>query len=59
MGLYSLSFLGMSSVGSLMAGALAGWIGAPAAVILGVSICVVVGLCLLAQGGVTDDPLPS
>lgn len=44
MGVYSLSFLGMSSVGSLLAGALARWIGAPGTLTVGVSICTVVGL---------------
>jgi len=49
MGFYSLSFLGMSSVGSLLSGALAKWLGAPGAVILGASVCAVVGLLLMRR----------
>ncbi len=49
MGLYSLSFLGMSSVGSLLAGALTRWIGAPGAVLGGVSVCLIVGVMFCGQ----------
>lgn len=44
MSFYSLCFLGMSSIGSLVTGVLARFFGAPGAVILGAGVCVVVGL---------------
>ena len=44
MGFYSLCFLGMSSIGSLLVGFLAKIIGAPAAVATGASICILIGL---------------
>ncbi len=44
MGFYSLCFLGMSSVGSMIAGTLARFLTAPVAVILGSVICCTVGL---------------
>lgn len=44
MGFYSLCFLGMSSVGSLITGFLAKSIGAPAAVAVGACICIGIGL---------------
>jgi MFS family permease len=46
MGFYSLSFLGMSSLGSLVTGALAKYLTAPGAVIVGVVVCVLVALVL-------------
>lgn len=55
MGFYSLSFLGMSSVGSLLAGTLASWITAPWAVLLGVVLCS--GVALLTFGKII--PVPS
>jgi MFS family permease len=42
MGFYSLCFLGMSSLGSLVSGFLANSFGAPAAVIAGASVCMIV-----------------
>ena len=51
MGFYSLSFLGMNSVGSLLSGALGKWLGAPGAVMLGASICAVVGLMVMRLSG--------
>jgi MFS family permease len=44
MGFYSLSFLGTSSIGSLISGLLAKVFSAPTAVITGASICMVIGL---------------
>ncbi len=44
MGFYSLCFLGMSSIGSLLTGFLANHIGAPHAVMLGAITCMAVGL---------------
>ncbi len=44
MGFYSLSFLGMSSVGALVTGFLAKSVGAPMAVTIGASICMVIGV---------------
>ena len=44
MGFYSLCFLGMSSIGSLLTGFLAKLLGAPAAVIIGACACLTVGL---------------
>ncbi|WP_411828098.1 MFS transporter [Luteolibacter sp. AS25] len=44
MGFYSLCFLGMSSVGGLMMGALAKLFGAPTAVVIGMTICLIVGI---------------
>jgi MFS family permease len=44
MGFYSLCFLGLGSIGSLVTGFLAKLIGAPGAVILGAAVCVAVGL---------------
>ncbi len=49
MGFYSLSFLGMSSVGSLLSGTLAKWLGAPGAVLLGATVCALVGLLLMRR----------
>lgn len=46
MGFYSLSFLGMSSVGSLVAGTLAKFFGAPGAVIAGAVVCMLVALVM-------------
>lgn len=46
MGFYSLCFLGLGSVGSLLTGVLARWLGAPGAVIVGASVCLVVGILL-------------
>lgn len=44
MGFYSLCFLGLGSVGSLITGTLARWFGAPGAVLTGAAICVLIGL---------------
>lgn len=44
MGFYALCFLGMSSIGSLISGTLAKFIGAPGSVLLGATICIGVGL---------------
>lgn len=55
MGFYSLSFLGMSSVGSLVAGLAAKLLGAPAAVTLGAVVCIVVGLLVFRR----IIPIPS
>ncbi|HRQ88501.1 MAG TPA: MFS transporter [Bacteroidia bacterium] len=44
MGFYSLCFLGLSSVGGLLAGLLAKWLGAPGAVMCGTGMCALVGL---------------
>lgn len=44
MGFYSLCFLGLSSIGSLVAGVLAKSFGAPAAVTIGASVCIGIGL---------------
>ncbi|MES2477078.1 MAG: MFS transporter [Verrucomicrobiota bacterium] len=49
MGFYSLCFLGMSSVGSLITGFLAQALGAPAAVATGASICIVIGLLVFRR----------
>ncbi len=47
MALYSMMFLGMAPLGALLAGVLAGRIGAPLTVALGGSVCVVAGLVFL------------
>jgi MFS family permease len=44
MALYGMAFLGMMPLGSLMAGYLAEWIGAPMTVALGGVVCIVTGL---------------
>ncbi|MCP5532668.1 MAG: MFS transporter [Akkermansiaceae bacterium] len=44
MGFYSLCFLGLGSVGSLLTGALARLLGAPGAVLLGSAVCFSIGL---------------
>ncbi len=49
MGFYSLCFLGMSSVGSLVTGLLAKAFGAPAAVMIGVAISATVGLLVFKR----------
>ena len=49
MGFYSLCFLGMSSLGSLLSGALAKWLGAPGTVMLGAAVCALVGLLLMRR----------
>lgn len=49
MGFYSLSFLGMSSLGSLLSGMLAKWLTAPGAVMLGGGVCAVVGLLVMRR----------
>lgn len=49
MGFYSLCFLGLGSVGSLVAGFLASHLGAPGAVMLGAGVCVAVGLLLFRR----------
>ncbi|MBB5352387.1 MFS family permease [Haloferula luteola] len=46
MGFYSLAFLGLSSVGSLLTGFLAKHFGAPQAVVIGTSVCALIGLLL-------------
>lgn len=46
MSVYTLMFLGMAPLGSLQAGALAHWLGAPTAVRIGVSVCAIVALIL-------------
>lgn len=55
MGFYSLCFLGMSSVGSLLTGLLSKYLGAPGAVILGAGVCIAVGL--MVRGRII--PIPS
>ncbi|GAA5482394.1 MFS transporter [Haloferula sargassicola] len=49
MGFYSLAFLGLSSVGSLLTGFLASHLGATRTVILGASVCAIVGTLLLRR----------
>lgn len=49
MGFYSLCFLGLGSVGSLLAGFLARHLGACGAVMLGAGVCVTVGLLLFRR----------
>lgn len=46
MGFYALSFLGTSSIGSLIAGWLANLLGAPITVLIGVAVCVAVAIIL-------------
>ena len=49
MGFYSMAFLGMTPFGSLVAGALAGTIGAPQTVLIGGSVCLVGGVLFAIQ----------
>lgn len=49
MGVYSLCFLGLSSIGGLLGGALARLLGAPGAVLLGAAVSALVGLALFRQ----------
>ncbi|MCB1224567.1 MAG: MFS transporter, partial [Verrucomicrobiales bacterium] len=55
MGFYSLCFLGMSSIGGLVTGAMARLWGAPAAVLVGMAICVTVGVMVITR----IIPIPS
>ena len=55
MGFYSLCFLGMSSLGSLLTGILAHSFGAPNAIIIGATICIVMGLLVMRR----IIPIPS
>lgn len=49
MGFYSLCFLGLGSAGSLVAGFLAKHLSAPVAVVIGSSVCVIVGLLVFKR----------
>ncbi len=49
MGFYSLAFLGLSSVGSLLTGFLAKHLGTPQTVALGATVCAVIGSLLLRR----------
>lgn len=49
MGFYSLCFLGMSSIGSLFTGFLARLVGAPAAVLTGACVCMLIGLLVIRR----------
>lgn len=49
MGFYTLCFLGLGSVGSMITGLLAKLLGAPGAVLVGSAVCIVVGLLLFRR----------
>ncbi|MFT4175548.1 MAG: MFS transporter [Luteolibacter sp.] len=52
MGFYSLSFLGMSSIGSLLTGYLAKHFTAPGAIFIGTVACVIVGFLMMKRIGI-------
>lgn len=59
MGFYSLCFLGLGSAGSLVAGFLAKHVSAPGAVIVGSSVCILVGLLVYRRIiPIPSDPNP-
>jgi MFS family permease len=49
MSFYAMSFMGVAPFGSLLAGGLATWIGAPYTVLVGGAVCVVAALWLLLK----------
>ncbi|MFT3990198.1 MAG: MFS transporter [Luteolibacter sp.] len=57
MGFYSLSFLGMSSIGSLLTGYLAKHFTAPGAILIGTVVCVIVGFLMMKRIGIYG-PVP-
>ncbi|MDY0344917.1 MAG: MFS transporter [Lentimicrobium sp.] len=52
MALYSMSFLGITPLGSLLTGALAEWIGAPATLTITGSICFIAALWFFSKKGI-------
>lgn len=49
MAVYSMMFMGMAPIGALLAGAVAGWVGATTTVAIGGAFCLVAGLIFLNQ----------
>jgi MFS family permease len=49
MAVYSMMFMGMAPIGALLAGAMAGWLGATTTVAIGGGFCLLAGLVFLSQ----------